>query len=376
MRFSISCKVFCNAVTAVSKVINSKNTLTILDNFLLVVENETLCVAGSDMENALTARVAITDVEGSGRFCIGARRLVELLKALPDQGLTIEINDSTLEVSIKYPGGEYNLNAISGDEYPTYTPADDDTEPISFEIDAPAMLKGLEYTLFAVGKDDYRPMMKGVYLDIVKEKITFVATDTHKLVRYIDSRVAPGVEGNCILPEKPASVIRNVFTKDTTLRVTMNHRNATIEDEEFTLQCGFINGRFPPYDRVIPQSSPYRITVDRAALLSAVRRVGVFVDPGYGLEKFKATPEKLLIKSEDNNMCTCAREVVPCSFNGPETVIGFSAPYLIDFMSILPTQEIYIDLSDPSRAGVFRPSETPEGTDLIFLLMPMNVDHF
>lgn len=376
MRFNIPCKAFCNAVTAVSKVINSKNALSILDNFLIEVEGETLTVTGADVENSLTARVAVTDVEGSRRFCLGARRLVDLLKALPDQGLTVTVNDETLEVGIKYSGGEYNLNAIDGAEYPDYRPAEDDSEPISFEIDAPAMLKGIEYTIFAVGKDDYRPMMKGIYLDITPEKITFVATDTHKLVRYSDERRAPGVTGSCILPEKPATVLRNVFTRDTTLRVTMNRRNATFEDGDYTLKCSFINGRFPPYDRVIPASSPFRITVDRVAMLNAVRRVGVFVDPGYGLEKFKVTPEKILIKSEDNNMCTCARETVPCSFNGPELVIGFSAPFLIDFMNILPTEEVYIDLSDPSRAGVFRPSENPEGTDLLMLLMPMNVDRF
>lgn len=376
MRFNIPCKPFCNAVTAVSKVINSKNSLNILDNFLLEVKDGFLTVTGSDMENSLTARVEVSDIEGSCRFCIGARRLVDLLKALPDQGLTVNVNDDTLEVSIKYTGGEYNLNAIDGGEYPEYREADDDSEPIEFEIDATAMLKGLEYTIFAAGKDDYRPMMKGVYLDIVPEKITFVATDTHKLVRYIDSRKAPGVTGSCILPEKPATVIRNVFTKDTVLKVKMNRRNATISDTEFTLKCSFINGRFPPYDRVIPHSSPYRLTLDRVAMLNAVRRVGVFVDPGYGLEKFKITPEQLLIKSEDNNMCTCARESVPCSFNGPEIIIGFSAPFLIDFMNILPTDEIYVDLSDPSRAGVFRPSENPEGTDLLMLLMPMNVDRF
>lgn len=376
MRFNIPCKAFCNAATAVSKVINSKNNLNILDNFLLSVEGQTLTITGSDMENLLSARVEITDVEGARRFCLGARRLVELLKALPDQGLTVSVNDETLEVGIKYVGGEYNLNAIDGAEYPEYAAAEDSSEPIEFEMSAPAMLKGLEYTIFAVGKDDYRPMMKGVYLDIVPEKVTFVATDTHKLVRYIDARKAPGVTGNCILPEKPATVIRNVFTRDTTLTINMNRRNATISDGDFTFKCSFINGRFPPYERVIPQSSPFHMTVDRQAMLAAVRRVGVFVDPGYGLEKFKITPEKILLKSEDNNMCTCARETVACSYDGPEMVIGFSAPFLIDFMNILPTEEINVELSDPSRAGVFRPTENPEGTELLMLLMPMNVDRF
>jgi len=376
MRFNVPCKAFYSAVSAVSKVINPKNALAILDNFLLELKDGILTVTGADVDNSLTARIAVTDHDGECKFCVTARRLVDLLKELPDQGVTVTVNESTFEVEIEYTGGKYNLTAIDGNEYPVYRADDEDSEPIAFDINSAALLKGLEYTIFAVGDDDYRPMMKGVYFDITPDQIAFVATDTHKLVRYIDSRVKPGVTGSCIVPVKPASVMRTIFAKDTELHVSMTKKSASIESEAFTLKCSFLNGRFPDYNRVIPKSSPFRLTLDRLSMLNAVRRVGVFVDPGYGLEKFKITPEKLLIKSDDNNMCTCARETVPCTFNGPEMVIGFSAPFLIEFMNVMPTDEIFIDLADPSRAGVFCPSENEEGTELVMLLMPMNVDKF
>lgn len=376
MRFNVPCKAFYSAVSAVSKVINPKNALAILDNFLLELKDGVLTVTGADVENSLTARIAVTDHDGECRFCVTARRLVDLLKELPDQGVTVTVNEQTFEVEIEYTGGKYNLTAIDGKEYPVFRADDDDTEPVEFDINSEALLKALEYTIFAVGDDDYRPMMKGVYFDITPDRIAFVATDTHKLVRYIDSRIKPGVTASCIVPVKPASVMRNVFAKDTVLHFSMTKKSASIESENFTLKCSFLNGRFPDYNRVIPKSSPFRLTLDRMAMLNAVRRVGVFVDPGYGLEKFKITPDKLLIKSDDNNMCTCARETVPCTFNGPEMVIGFSAPFLIEFMNVMPTDEIFIDLADPSRAGVFCPSENEEGTDLVMLLMPMNVDKF
>lgn len=376
MRFNVPCKAFYNAVSAVSKVVNPKNALSVLDNFLLELKGDVLTVTGGDVDNSLSARIAVTDAEGELRFCITARRLVDLLKELPDQGLTVTVDDSNLEVEIKYSGGVYNLNAISGSEYPDFRTDDTEAEPISFTMAASALLKGLDYTIFAVGDDDYRPMMKGVYLDITPDKVAFVATDTHKLVRYIDSREQPGVTGSCIVPLKPATVMRNVFTKNDKISFTMTKKSAVIASESITLKCSFLNGRYPDYNRVIPQSSPFSMEVDRVGMLNAVRRVGVFVDPGYGLEKFKITPDKVLIKSEDNNLCTCARETVPCSYNGPEIVIGFSAPFLAEFMAILPTDEIVIDLSDPSRAGVFRPSTNEEGTELVMLLMPMNVDKF
>ena len=377
MKFNVPCKALYNAVSAVSKVINAKNSLAILDNFRIRLQGDVLTVTGADMDNELTARISVTESDGDFCFCVTARRLVDLLKELPDQGITFSVDENTYEVEIEYTGGKYNLTAMNGDEYPEYRVDGDDTsDPISFVINSQYLLKGLEYTIFAVGDDDYRPMMKGVYFDLDEDKLTFVATDTHKLVRYIDTRVAPGVKGSCIMPVKPATVLRSVFTKESELTFTMTRKSATIENDSFTFRCSFINGRFPDYNRVIPAESPFRMELDRLSALNAFRRVAVFVDPGYGLEKFKITPEKLLIKSDDNNMCTCARETISCSYNGPEMVIGFSAPFLIEFMNILPTETVFVDLADPSRAGVFRPSENEEGTDLVMLLMPMNVDKF
>ena len=189
MRFNVPCKAFYSAVSAVSKVINPKNALAILDNFLLELKDGILTVTGADVDNSLTARIAVTDHDGECKFCVTARRLVDLLKELPDQGVTVTVNESTFEVEIEYTGGKYNLTAIDGNEYPVYRAVDEDSEPIAFDINSAALLKGLEYTIFAVGDDDYRPMMKGVYFDITPDQIAFVATDTHNLVRYIDSRV-------------------------------------------------------------------------------------------------------------------------------------------------------------------------------------------
>lgn len=376
MRFNVSSKALYSAVSAVNKVINSKNSLNILDNFKISLEGDTLTITGADMDNELTARVKVNDAEGALCFCISARRLVEMLKELPDQGITININDESLEVEIIYSGGKYDLTALSGAEFPVFRQDKDDTDPVSFDIKSAALVRGLKYTEFAVGDDDYRPMMKGVCFDLDEEKITFAATDTHKLVRFIDNDVKPGVKTSCIVPLKPVKVLHAVFDKVEDVKVTVSRKSASFESDSFTLRCSLLNGRFPDYNRVIPNSQPYQIDIDRVSALNAIRRVAVFVDPGYGLVKFKVTADKLFMKSDDTNLCTCARESVPCSFNGTEMVIGFGAPYLIEFMGLIPTDEVRIGLSDPSRAGVFRPSENEDNTDLVMILMPMNVTSF
>ncbi len=376
MKFTVSSKALYNATSAVSKVINSKNALMILDNFLITLQGDVLTITGSDQENALTARIKVNSSEGEGSICLGARRLVELLKELPDQGMEVVVSDDTLEVQMSYPSGHYSFVGIGGDQYPQFDKDSDGPEPISFSIATEQLIAGLDNTGFAVSTDEYRQIMQGVLMDVKPENITFVATDTRKLVRYIDSRTAPGVTGSCVIPAKPANVLKNVFAKEETLNITMNSRNALIESENFTFQCTFLNGNYPDYNRVFPRNNTNVLTVDRVALLNAVRRVGLFVEVEGGLEKFRITSEKILLKSNDPSLCTSAREQVPCSYSGAELTIGFSASYLMEILNTIKGDEVIVNLGDASRPGVFRPGTEPDNTELVMLLMPMTVSEF
>lgn len=377
MKFNVPSKTLYGYVSAVSKVINSKNALTILNNFLFELSGNTVRITASDMENTLTARVPVTDAEGEGKFCVDARRLTDLLKSMPDLGITFEIDDANLAIEIKYPSGTYSFIGINGNEYPQpATESTAETDRLDFTCPTEQIIKGIDNTLFAVGTDDLRPQMMGILWDITPEAITFVATDTRKLVKYRNSMSAPGATGSCIVPLKPATVIKNVFPKEPELHVVIDNKRAVIESPSFTFTCQLLKGMYPDYNRVIPANNPYVLTVDRQSFLAAVRRVGVFVDPGHGLVKFKIAPDNITLKATDSNFCTQAVESVPCDFNHNEMVIGFSAPYLVEIFSTLVTTDVVVKLSDPSRPGVFLPSENEEDSELLMLLMPMNVSDF
>lgn len=376
MKFKIHSKSLYNALSTVSKVINSKNAMTILNNFLFEVDGNWVTITASDLENILTSRVKIEGFEGEcGSFCVDARRCVELFKELPELNVDF-IVDSNLAITIEYPGDKFNFVGINGDEYPTPKQEAQDVEPLTFECPVEQLVMGIDNTLFAVGSDDLRPQMMGILFDIKPEYITFVATDTRKLVRYTNSISAPGVTASCIIPVKPATIIKNAFAKEEKVTVKLDTKSATIESESFTFNCRFIKGVYPDYNRVIPANNPYSLTIDRHSMLNALRRVGVFVDPGHGLVKFRITPENIEMKAQDNNFCTSGRVELPCSFTGNEMIIGFSAPYLIEICNTLTTDNIVMKLSDPSRPGVFVPEENAEGSDLLMLLMPMTVNNF
>lgn len=376
MKFHVSSKVLYAATSAVSKVINSKNALSILDNFLIELKGDNLTITGSDQENALSAHIKVSNPTGEGKLCLGARRLVELLKELPEQGMEVNMNEETLEVQLSYPSGHYSFVGISGDQYPIFEPEAGGAEPISFSIATEQLITGLDNTAFAVSNDEYRQIMQGVLMDVKPENITFVATDTRKLVRYTDSRTAPGVQGACVIPTKPAAVLKSVFAKEESLDITMTNRSAIIKSEGFTFQCTFLNGQYPDYNRVFPKNNTNVLQVDRIALLNAVRRVGLFVEVEGGLEKFRITAEKILLKSNDPSLCTSAREQVDCSYSGTDLTIGFSASYLMEILNTLKAEEVIVNLGDSSRPGVFRPATEPDNTELVMLLMPMTVTEF
>ncbi len=376
MKFKVASKALYSTLSGVSKVINSKNTLSILDNFHWSVQDGFLVITASDSENTLTAKVAISDVQGEGDFCVNARRISDIAKELPDVDVEFDINESTYAMKISFPGGNFDMVTLEGAQYPQTIEASDPDASFDMLCPATQILSGIENTLFAVGSDELRPQMMGILWDIKEDGITFVATDTRKLVRYVDRTSAPGMTASCILPVKPAVILKSLLGKDEEVNVTISPRSAVFRTESLTLTSRFIKGNFPDYNRVIPTSNPFTVTVDRGAILTAVRRVSVCADPGHGLVKFRFSPTRVEMKVDDPNVNTFAHEEVPCDFTGQEMVIGFCAAYLIEIFSTLSTDNVILKLADPSRPGVFQPEDNEENTDLVIILMPMTVQDF
>lgn len=378
MKFNVQSKALYGHASAVSKVINSKNPMPILNNFLLELQGNMLSITASDIENTLTARVPVLEAEGEGRFCVDARRLTDLLKSMPDIGITFEINDSNLEIQVTYNegAGKFDFVGIPGDEYPTPQMKPEDDSSVAFTVMSNQILSGIDNTLFAVGNDTLRPQMMGIFWDVKDDGITFVATDTRKLVRYRNMITAPGVTTSFIMPTKPAQVIKTVLPRDIEVMVTTDGKRALVEGDNIIFSCQLLKGQFPDYERVVPKNNPFTMTVDTQSFLAALRRVSVFGDQGQNQVKMLITPTELTFKTVDNNYCTKAVEKVACDFNKEEMIIGFSAPYVMEIFSTITTSETIVTLSDPSRPGVFCPSEQGEGTDLLMILMPMNVTDF
>ncbi len=373
MKFNVSSKTLYNYVSAVSKIINAKNTMQILNNFLFILEDDTLMIKAADMENSLVGRLQVANAEGSGRFCLDARRIVELFKELPDQGIEFNINDENFEIEISYSNGRYNTVAINGMEYPDKLTPEIQGESVEFTCTTEQVLKGIENTLFAVGNDEIRPQMMGILWDVKEDGIVFVATDTRKLVRYTNNTSRPEVNCSFILPVKGAAVLKNVFAKEDEIKVKVSSTSVNFESASYTFDCRLIKGNFPDYNRVIPQNNPYTLNVDRQSFLTSVRRVAVFGDEGGGLVKFNFAPEEVTLRASDNSFGTSGWESVSCNYDGPEMLMGFSSLYLIEILSTFNTPDVTFKIADPSRPALCLPSNNEADCELLMILMPMNI---
>ena len=372
MKFNVQSKLLLTRLNAVSKVVSSKNAYAILDNFLFELQSDRLIVTGSDMETRLTTNIEVQNVEGSGKFALDVKRTINSLKELPDTALTFEINDENLAVKVTYINGYYDAMALNGDEFPEK--AVNANEVQQFMLPAKSIASGIAHTLFAVGNDDMHPQFTGIYWDIKPDMIVYVASDSHKLVRYRQTNVKPNFERSFILPAKPAAILANIIDRDSeeNVKITVDESSATFENADYQLSCRFINGRYPNYNSVIPEDNPYTMAVDRLTLLNAVRRVAVFANVG-GLVRLDLKATEVVLTAQDVDHSTAAEETIACEYNGEPMNIGFKSADVIDVINNIGSDGVFLKLLDPARAGVFVPSEQEPGEDLVVLQMPMMI---
>lgn len=370
MKFVVSSATLLNRLQAISRVINTKNTLPILDCFLLELKGEMLSLTAADSETRLETELEVNSAEGRGSLAINARNLLDPLRELPDQPLTFDINDETLEVFIYYHNGKYNFVGLKGDEYPE--PKELNDTSMTLTIDAETLFSGINRTVFATADDELRPVMNGIYLDITADDVTFVASDGHKLVRVTTTETSGDGRSSFILPKKPANLLKSLLPKESGMvEIKFDENNAYITMSDYKMVCRFVEGRYPNYNSVIPQNNPNMVILDRLTLLNALKRVAVFSNPASSLVKLQLSEDKIVVSAQDIDFLTAAEETISCTYDGNVMNIGFKAAFLIDILNNIPSSDVRIELSDPSRAGLVLPVDKEENEDMLTLLMPM-----
>ena len=370
MRFIISSTALSSRLQTLSRVISNKNSLPILDSFLFEVSNGQLTLTTSDSENVMQTTIQTDECEGDGAFALTSQTILDAMKELPEQPLQFSVNIDQATITIIYQGVEYNFTILNADEYPRMHSTLDNVNVIT--LDASVLCDNINRSAFAMGSDELRPVMNGIYFDLGADALSIVASDGHKLVRNRNLTVKSETPASFILPKKPALLLKNVLGKDGgDVVIKFDNRNAEIRFADGILTCRLIEGRYPNYNSVIPQNNPNQLTIDRKGLLSALKRVLPFGSKSSQLVKFRLDAGTLELSSEDIDYATKAKETIICDYNGQKMCIGFKGSSLTEILGNLDGDEVVIELADPSRAGIIVPAQQPENEDVLMLLMPM-----
>jgi DNA polymerase-3 subunit beta len=370
MKFNVSSSALLSALQSISKAIAPKNTLPILDSFLFHLEGEKLMITASDVETRLVTSVDVHSVDGAGLFAIDAKRLLDPLKELPEQPLFFDIDDENMSVNVDYENGKFNIPGQNGDTYPQQRPLR--STAVSLEVESQILLNGISRTLFATADDELRPVMNGIYFDIQPENLTFVASDGHKLVRLRNLSIQSQERASFILPKKPANILKSLLTKNVEkVTVVFDENNAYVKTPAFEMVCRLIEGRYPNYDAVIPLENPNNAIIDRISFHAALKRVASFSSQSSGLVKVQLSENEMVVSAQDIDFSTSAEEKIVCQYMATPLSIGFKASFLVEILSNISSENVILQLADPSRAGVIVPTENEENEDLLMLLMPM-----
>jgi len=375
MKFVVSSMELLGHLQAISRVISSKNTLPILDNFLFSMEDGVLEITASDLESTLITQIQLENTDGSGVIAVPARILTDTLKEFPDIPLTFEINTDNLMIVIQSENGKFSIMGQNGAEFPQMPVIKEDQKQ-QVDIEQDVLLSGINKSLFATADDELRPVMNGIFLELSPDDITFVASDAHKLVRYKRTDASAGSASSFILPKKPASLLKNILPKEENrVALEFDDRNASFTLTSYKLVCRLVEGNYPSYNSVIPTENPYKMSIDRLAFYNTLKRVSVFSNQASNLVKLALTGNQLNISAQDIDFSISANERLSCQYDGEDMEIGFKSTFLIEILANLTSTDVVLEMSDPTRAGILLPSEAEnENEDTLMLLMPMMIN--
>ncbi len=370
MKFNVSSTKLFAQLQALSKVIAPKNSLQILEDVLFDLSGNELTMTASDGETTIRTTIEVENAEGAGKVASGAKLLLETLKEFPEQPLTFQIDDQNYAINITSENGTYSFVGANGNEYPEMPVSGAENGRIEFP--AEVLLDAINKTIFCTADDELRPVMNGIYFDMLEDKIVLVATDAHRLVRYTNTSISAPSAMNFILPKKPAALLKTVLAKEEgSITIIFGEKNARFEFGKTLVVCRQIEGRFPNYNAVIPQNNQNKVVVDRQTIINACKRVAVFANTGTSLLKLALTENQIKISAQDIDFSTSAEETISCSYAGAPMAIGFKAPFLIEILSSIASEEVILELADPARAGLILPAENEPNEDILMLLMPM-----
>lgn len=353
----------------VKGVVENRQTLPILSNVLLRLQNKTLSLIGTDLEVELRGRVELENVPAEGEITVSARKLLDICRMLPEAA-TLEIYTEDQRVVVKSGRSLFNLAALPAKDFPLF-----EENPGQVEINLPQnkLRYLIENTHFAVAQQDVRYYLNGMLFDIQAQNICAVATDGHRLALSqvaIDNASEPL---QVIVPRKGIyELLRLLDNSDEEVAIIINSNQIVAKTAHFSFTSKLIDGRFPDYHKVVPQGGDKVVEFKRDDLKQALSRVAILSN-----EKYKGVclqlRRNLITVIATNPDQEEAREELAVQYDGDDLDIGFNVTYLLDVVNTVGSETLRWTFSDANNGSRIEPISAAEGFGVIYVVMPMRL---
>lgn len=376
MKFIVNSQQLLKQLQSLSGVISSNNTMPIIGCFHFHLEENALTVKATDLSTTLVARMEVETgrMEKAEEVAIPSKMLLEILKSFDDVPMTFSVDTQSYAIELSSGEGEYHLAGMDAETYPTMPTAEGTSTVV---MSCSALVSAINKTYFATSNDEMHQQMSGIFCEMSPDGVTFVATDAHKLVRYRRKDISSSESASFILPKKPITIVKNILAarkEEGDVTIEYNNTNLFITFDNFYIVCRLVDGRYPNYEAAIPKDNPNKLLLDRQSFLNTLRRVSIFASEATRQVRLSISANKLDISAEDLEFSNKAHEAIPCQYEGDAMDIGFNAKFLTEMISNLDSEQVLIELSHPSRAGIIFPyGDEAEGKqdDILMLVMPV-----
>ena len=370
MKFTIDKNILLSNLQLISKATPLRSTIPIISSAIFIVENSKLKIRSTDLEISISSICGVDNSE-DGSIAIPVSKLLEITNAMPNEKIKFVVSDIG-KVNIESSFGNYTIMGQSSEEFPSEQVLENSQKLI---LSTKNLKEIIINTLYATSSDDLKPVLQGVLLQIMNNKIISVATDGHRLVKFEKNNINNlDYRGNIVIPSKFLSLInsQNINEKESTILIGDNH--IQIEFNNNIISSRIIKDPFPDYESVIPKENKKTLIVDKNIFLDTIKRVSIFSNKASKQISLELTENNIIVATEDPENITTGKETIECNYDGDSMTIGYNALYLKEVLQNQKEDEIKILLNTPLNAALFVANKQNEETKKLTLLMPIRLN--
>jgi len=366
MKFISERNVLLKEVSIAQEIISVKNAMSILSNVLLEVHDGFLTIKATDLKVAFETKIPVSS-SVNGVTTVFCEKFLGILRSLPDREIEFEVRDGKLTIKPVGTSIDFQLKSISSDKFPEIR----DGENLAwFALPQADVLEMIGQTIFSVSDDETRYYMNGVYLERKEDSLVMVATDGRRL-SYIEKKAENVPEfAGIIIPPKALNLIKKLASGQGTMNLAISDKQLYVQFDNQKIHSNLIEGQFPNYSRVIPESQSFTIGLKKDEFIEALKRVSLLAEQKAKRIYLTVSEGNLMVNTEESEM-GMAKEEIPCEFQGPMTTMALNYVFLTDPLRVLAGDRITLEFTDPKKAMTLR---TDPRKDYFHIVMPMQMD--